>query len=486
MKRQWSNDRNESRLQSFLEVKKYRGGIHGLSHAQRVEKFGLMLAEKTDADRDVIIWFAYLHDSQRTDDGFDFNHGPDAARFVDTIRDVFLQELSDTQISKLKEACRLHTSMHRTGDITIDTCFDADRLDLPRVGVMPDPKRMATEQGARYAERSYIDNCNKAGCNKKTGLQFHDKIIKTGNGESRFAVRFNMKTDDGKSISPFTYSKGMQYYNEWDISAKSVSTDCILGFDNAIGVFAVEFDKFLSGKGIFVQYMKLESVTLILLEYNNDDVVFLNEDEICLSQCNIVYTSNQTTFMAKWKDGTISKMMAQFVTEKEAAEYNTYTKPIRSIQPGISRFVRDYKVNVKRIKNALNHAVALNNLEHLEIPFAVLNWGVLIKTSGLDSMFSTLVEVARIIYMNQLNDEEIEMLISIFGKDADKDEMMRVRRKVFDDTAIINKYLFTGKDESGTLFYETSKILFRNIIKPLRKAAEEQARILYNTKFKII
>ena len=78
------------------------------------------------------------------------------------------------------------------------------------------------------------------------------------------------------------------------------------------------------------------------------------------------------------------------------------------------------------------------------------------------------------------------MLISIFGKDADKDEMMRVRRKVFDDTAIINKYLFTGKDESGTLFYETLKILFRNIIKPLRKAAEEQARILYNTKFKII
>ena len=83
MKRQWNNDRNESRLQSFLEVKKYRGGIHGLSHAQRVEKFGLMLAEKTDADRDVIIWFAYLHESQRTDDGFDFNHGPDAERFVD-------------------------------------------------------------------------------------------------------------------------------------------------------------------------------------------------------------------------------------------------------------------------------------------------------------------------------------------------------------------------------------------------------------------
>ena len=181
MKRQWNNDRNESRLQSFLEVKKYRGGIHGLSHAQRVEKFGLMLAEKTDADRDVIIWFAYLHDSQRTDDGFDFNHGPDAARFVDTIRNAFLQELSDTQISKLKEACRLHTSTHRTWDITIDTCFDADRLDLPRVGNMPDPKRMATEQGAKYAGRTYIENCIDAGCKDLMNTTRLTGIIRRGN-----------------------------------------------------------------------------------------------------------------------------------------------------------------------------------------------------------------------------------------------------------------------------------------------------------------
>lgn len=486
MKRQWNNDRNESRLQSFLEVKKYRGGIHGLSHAQRVEKFGLMLAEKTDADRDVIIWFAYLHDSQRTDDGIDFNHGPDAARFVDTIRNAFLQELSDTQIIKLKEACRLHTSTHRTGDITVDTCFDADRLDLPRVGVMPDPKRMATEQGAKYAGRGYNDNCDEAGCNKKTNLQFHDQIINTGKGESKFAVRFNVKTDDGKSISPFTYSKLMKHYNEWDLNAKSVSCDGIRGLDMATGIYAVDFDTFISGKGLYAKFIKMKNknATLFLLEYNEDDVVLQREDEICFSQCNIVYVSDQSTFMARCEDGTLRELMAQFVIEKESAGYNTYAKPIRSIQPGISKFVKDFNVNKLRIF-IQNHVAMLNNLEHLGMPIPVINWGVLIKLCALDSLnFSVFAKLARTSYMKNLQDEEIEMLISIFNKDVYKDELTEARLKAFNDAEIIYTYLFTGKDESKSMFYKTSKKVFNDIIKPLRKMAKEQAQIICNTKFK--
>lgn len=50
------------------------------------------------------------------------------------------------------QACRLHTSALRTGNPTIDACFDADRLDLGRVGVTPDPDRMATEKGKELAK----------------------------------------------------------------------------------------------------------------------------------------------------------------------------------------------------------------------------------------------------------------------------------------------------------------------------------------------
>lgn len=32
-----------------------------------------------------------------------------------------------------------------TGDPTIATCWDADRLDLLRVGIRPDPARLVTE-----------------------------------------------------------------------------------------------------------------------------------------------------------------------------------------------------------------------------------------------------------------------------------------------------------------------------------------------------
>ena len=59
-----------------------------------------------------------------------------------------MKELSDEQIAKLKRACELHTIQHRTGDMTIDICFDSDRMDLLRVGILPVPERMATKQGA--------------------------------------------------------------------------------------------------------------------------------------------------------------------------------------------------------------------------------------------------------------------------------------------------------------------------------------------------
>jgi hypothetical protein len=39
----------------------------------------------------------------------------------------------------------------RHPDVTIQTCWDADRLDLGRVGIRPDPARMGTEAGKRIA-----------------------------------------------------------------------------------------------------------------------------------------------------------------------------------------------------------------------------------------------------------------------------------------------------------------------------------------------
>ena len=73
-----------------------------------------------------------------------------------------LKELSDEDFHLLCEACRLHITIHKTGDPTIDACFDADRLDLWRVGIIPDPKRMATDIGAQLARTTDFQALIKA------------------------------------------------------------------------------------------------------------------------------------------------------------------------------------------------------------------------------------------------------------------------------------------------------------------------------------
>ena len=137
------------RLRSFCADRWpcHLGKIHGVEHWDRVARFGKMLYVE-GADMDVIMAFAYLHDSERKDDGEDFEHGARASKFIDTIRYSELKFLNDKQIAKLKKACELHTIELKTGDTTIDICFDADRMDLLRVYITPLPDRMATKRGA--------------------------------------------------------------------------------------------------------------------------------------------------------------------------------------------------------------------------------------------------------------------------------------------------------------------------------------------------
>ena len=130
------------------------GGFHGIDHWDRVYQNGQKLITP-EVNSLVVGLFAYLHDSCRYDDGEDLEHGPRAALYIDTLRDTILKDVSDEDIHLLKEACRLHTVSDRTGNPTIDACFDADRLDLDRVGIIPDPARLATEKGKQIAKKTY-------------------------------------------------------------------------------------------------------------------------------------------------------------------------------------------------------------------------------------------------------------------------------------------------------------------------------------------
>ena len=127
--------------------------IHGIEHWDRVARNGEAL-HVPGADMEVVSCFAYLHDVERQSDAYDVEHGPKAAELIGNIRESVLGFLDDKQIGLLKDACTFHTTVPRTGNPTIDTCFDADRLDLPRVGIIPDPNRMATKEGAEMARQA--------------------------------------------------------------------------------------------------------------------------------------------------------------------------------------------------------------------------------------------------------------------------------------------------------------------------------------------
>lgn len=71
-------------------------------------------------------------------------HGPRAARFAKKLRGrVF--DLDDDAFQLLFTACEGHTHERTHPDVTVQTCYDSDRLDLGRVGIMPEPSYLCTD-----------------------------------------------------------------------------------------------------------------------------------------------------------------------------------------------------------------------------------------------------------------------------------------------------------------------------------------------------
>jgi uncharacterized protein len=118
-------------------------GILGAPHWARVQDNGLRLAELTGANATVVRLFAFLHDARRLNDHSDPLHGTRAAQFAAELRGTVF-ELADSEFGLLTLACRGHSDGMLDADITVQTCWDADRLDLGRVGIRPDPARLCT------------------------------------------------------------------------------------------------------------------------------------------------------------------------------------------------------------------------------------------------------------------------------------------------------------------------------------------------------
>jgi uncharacterized protein len=123
-------------------------GTHGVSHWARVLENGLRLTESTGANVEVVQLFAVFHDSRRVNEGVDDGHGKRGAELAASFHGKWFT-LSDDHFDLLYAACVGHTDGGTDGEITIQACWDSDRLDLGRVGIRPEPKRLCTPAAKR-------------------------------------------------------------------------------------------------------------------------------------------------------------------------------------------------------------------------------------------------------------------------------------------------------------------------------------------------
>lgn len=134
-----------------------RRSVHGPEHWRRVERNGLLIVSHSSALEEVVRLFAVFHDSRREHDGWDTTHGERGAAYAASLRGI-LFDLPDAEFELLAFACTWHTHGQLSDDPTIGACWDADRLDLGRVGIKPEAQYMSTRVGKEIAALGSVES----------------------------------------------------------------------------------------------------------------------------------------------------------------------------------------------------------------------------------------------------------------------------------------------------------------------------------------
>ena len=126
--------------------------LHGPRHWRAVARVGAELARRTPGvDAEVVLLFAYSHDTQRWHDGHDPDHGRRAAAAVRELAEAGVLDLDPERLGLLCRACAGHADGLTSPEPTVGACWDADRLNLWRVGLAP-ARAMLSTAAARSAE----------------------------------------------------------------------------------------------------------------------------------------------------------------------------------------------------------------------------------------------------------------------------------------------------------------------------------------------
>jgi len=119
--------------------------LYGPNHWYRVETIGLRIARANGADKTLLRLFALLHDAMRSENPKDTEHGPASVKLVEEFQGKYY-DLDDERYALLVTACRDHAKGETSDDVTIGTCWDADRLDQARFGAEVDRDLLSTDE----------------------------------------------------------------------------------------------------------------------------------------------------------------------------------------------------------------------------------------------------------------------------------------------------------------------------------------------------
>jgi hypothetical protein len=150
----WVHDKSDPLRKVFLvnwsqaPLRVHGRTFHGLHHWHKVDRNGITLASMTPgADLELVRLFAAFHDSKRVNENHDPEHGARGAQHFQEYVQSGAISLENDRIEKLAYACLYHEAGMVSDDPTIGTCWDADRLDLVRVGIIPRAELLSTQAG---------------------------------------------------------------------------------------------------------------------------------------------------------------------------------------------------------------------------------------------------------------------------------------------------------------------------------------------------
>ena len=138
--RHWARVRANTRLFRLTEPIEVGGRTVAFYSGQR-EKIDPLVCDL----------FAVFHDSCRVNEHEDPGHGGRGAVLAKRLKGRYFQA-SDEQMDLLVFACTHHTDGWRDGPPTVQACWDADRCDLPRVGIDVDQRRLCHPVGQMHPE----------------------------------------------------------------------------------------------------------------------------------------------------------------------------------------------------------------------------------------------------------------------------------------------------------------------------------------------